>query len=96
MAYVPQPKRPKLIHLRAWRQYRLMGQFDLSVQTGINISVISHLERQDHTPQWRTIDRLAKALDITRQQLVYEAPPEAPGEWEEKPTSHKGGRRRKQ
>lgn len=93
MTYVPAPKRPKLQHLRAWRQYRLMSQFDLTVRSGISITTISHVEDQHYAPQWATIDLLAKGLDITKEQLVYEAPPETSATWVEKKAV--GGRKKK-
>lgn len=92
---MPPSKRPKLQHLRAWREYRLLSQFRLHILSGVSVYTISHVEAQDWAPQWGVIQALADGLGITKEQLVYEAPPPQPlVTWEEKPTNHKGGPRR--
>lgn len=94
MKYIALPQRPKLQHLRAWRQYRLMSQFDLHIKTGVAINTISHIEQLHQTPAWSTITVLAHGLDITKEQLVYEAPPPPREEWAEVKTFHNGGRKK--
>lgn len=64
------------IHLRAWRHYRILSQPELAELAGLTRAAVSKLETQrDATAKPETIGKLAKALGISREQLVREAPP---------------------
>jgi transcriptional regulator with XRE-family HTH domain len=61
--------------LRAWRVDRLISQDELCAKTGIAKSTLSKLENARNEANLATVGKIADALGLTRQQLVYEAPP---------------------
>lgn len=66
----------RLPNLRAWRRYKLMSQPELALYAGLTRSAISRLETHpDATANIDTIGKIAKALDISRDELVRKAPP---------------------
>jgi transcriptional regulator with XRE-family HTH domain len=62
-------------HLRAWREYRVLTQLELSGRSGVSNSLISRIEAGKKRPGPTTIGKLAEVLGITREQLVHEQPP---------------------
>ena len=63
-----------LPYLGKWRQYRIMSPVELQKATGLSLSVLSRLEHQKGRAGTLTIDKLCKALGISRTQLLYEDP----------------------
>ena len=55
---------------RAWREYLRVTQHDLARRLGVSQPTLSASERTDHLRR-RTLERLAHALDISEQQLVF-------------------------
>jgi transcriptional regulator with XRE-family HTH domain len=60
-------------HLRAWRLKRLYSQDELADMSGVSKSTIVRLE-SGSSAILSTIGRLAKALDVSREELAYEEP----------------------
>jgi DNA-binding XRE family transcriptional regulator len=67
--------RVDLQYLRAWRLAKLLSQDELVARSGVAKSTIVKLETRRQRANLATVGRLAKALGIAREQLVYEAPP---------------------
>jgi len=65
-----------LPYLRQWREYRLMTRGELAAAAGMSESTVVKLENQTQAARISTIAKLAAALKVTREQLVWEAPPE--------------------
>jgi transcriptional regulator with XRE-family HTH domain len=67
--------RPDILlpHLRAWRAHRLMSQVELARRSRVHFNTISNAER-GRPVRLVSVARLAKALDIDRRTLVYDAP----------------------
>jgi transcriptional regulator with XRE-family HTH domain len=61
-------------HLRALRRERETTLADLSVETGISVSTLSRLESGDRKPTLELLLPLARAYDVTLDELV-DAPP---------------------
>lgn len=61
--------------LTEWRRYRILTPSELANKTGIPRSALSRLENVKGRAGAKTIDRLTEALNITREQLLYEDPP---------------------
>jgi hypothetical protein len=55
---------------RAWREYLRVTQFDLATRLGVSQPTLSASERTDHLRR-RTRERLAHALNISEQQLIF-------------------------
>ncbi len=72
--------RAELRHLRAWRLKKLLSQDELSQKSGVAKATIVRLETRQHA-NLATVGKLAAALGIEREQLVYEDPgdPKATG-----------------
>jgi DNA-binding XRE family transcriptional regulator len=76
----PGPARWPLLHLRDWRLYRGFSQVELAERSGVALSTIALLEIDepypdyDHSAEAIIMVKLANALSITRQQLLYESP----------------------
>jgi transcriptional regulator with XRE-family HTH domain len=68
--------RVMLHFLRAWRAYLVLSIGELSDASGVSKDTIVQLEHERTRANPATVGKLAKALDITRRQLVYEQPPE--------------------
>jgi transcriptional regulator with XRE-family HTH domain len=66
--------RVTLPYLRAWRLKRLLSQGELAEMGHVAKSTLARLEKGDQSAILRTVGKLAKALDITREQLVREDP----------------------
>ncbi len=73
-----------LPHLREWRARRVLTQRELAERSGVDRIAILHLEAGKTQAIPATIEKLAKALGVSRETLVREAPP---GE----PTEHSAG-----
>ena len=63
-----------LPYLGKWRQYRILSPTELQQQSGLSLSVLSRLEHQKGRAGTQTIDKLCKALNISREQLLYQDP----------------------
>lgn len=61
-------------HLQSWREYRLVTRFGLSKASGVSRFTIRRIEEEGAVAHRATIDKLAKALDVTPEQLCREAP----------------------
>ena len=55
---------------RAWREYLRVTQLDLATRLGVSQPTLSASERTDHL-RHRTRERLAQALNISEQQLIF-------------------------
>ncbi len=58
--------------LKATRTRRLLTQDELAERAGVSQSTIANIERDNAEPQFRTIRKLAKALDVEPTELVGE------------------------
>ena len=58
--------------LKAVRTRRLLTQDELAERAGVSQSTIANIERDNAEPQFRTIRKLAKALDIEPTELLGE------------------------
>jgi transcriptional regulator with XRE-family HTH domain len=58
--------------LREVRTRRLLTQDELADKAGVSQSTIANIERDNAEPQFRTIRKLAKALDIDPTELLGE------------------------
>jgi transcriptional regulator with XRE-family HTH domain len=67
-----------LPHLAAWRRAAFLTQRELSQRAGVSQSSITQLETGTHTARVATIEKLALALGIHREQLVKEDPEAKP------------------
>jgi transcriptional regulator with XRE-family HTH domain len=56
--------------LKEVRTRRLLTQDELAEKAGVSQSTIANIERNNAEPQFRTIRKLAKALDIDPTELV--------------------------
>ena len=58
--------------LREVRTRRLLTQEELAEQSGVSPSTIANIERDHREPHFRTIRKIAKALDVDPTELVGE------------------------
>jgi transcriptional regulator with XRE-family HTH domain len=58
--------------LKEVRTKRLLTQDELAEKAGVSQSTIANIERDKAEPQFRTIRKLAKALDVDPTELVGE------------------------
>ena len=58
--------------LREARTRKLMTQQELADKSGVGVTTIVRIERNQVDPQFRNIRKLAKALDIAPTELVGE------------------------
>ena len=56
--------------LRAVRTRRLLTQEELAERVGVSPSTVVNIERDNREPHFRTIRKLAKALDVQPKELV--------------------------
>lgn len=63
-----------LPYLRAWCLKRLLSQDELAERSGIAKSTVVRLEKGNQTAILSTIGKLAKALTLSREQLMYQNP----------------------
>lgn len=70
------PSRAELEHLRSWRAYRELSMEKLAEIAGITSAAISRLENGLARANPVTVFKLARALGISRRQLLEEEPPE--------------------
>ena len=56
--------------LKAARTRRLLTQDELAERAGVSQSTIANIERDNAEPQFRTIRKLGKALDIDPTELI--------------------------
>jgi transcriptional regulator with XRE-family HTH domain len=56
--------------LKALRTKRLLTQEELAEKAGISAATVVNVERNNQEPHFRTIRKLAKALDIDPTELV--------------------------
>ncbi len=58
--------------LKAARTRRLLTQEELAEKAGVSAATVVNIERDNQEPHFRTIRKLAKALDIDPTELVGE------------------------
>jgi transcriptional regulator with XRE-family HTH domain len=58
--------------LREIRIQRLLTQEELAEKAGVSPSTVVNIERDNREPQFRTIRKLAKALEVEPTELVEE------------------------
>jgi transcriptional regulator with XRE-family HTH domain len=58
--------------LRSIRTRRLLTQDELADKASVSQSTIANIERNNAEPQFRTIRKLAKALDVEPTELIGE------------------------
>jgi transcriptional regulator with XRE-family HTH domain len=58
--------------LREVRARRLLTQEELAEKSGVSPSTVANVERDHREPHFRTIRKLAKALDVDPTELVGE------------------------
>jgi transcriptional regulator with XRE-family HTH domain len=58
--------------LRAARTRKLMTQQELANESGVGVTTIVRIERNQVEPQFRNIRKLAKALDVAPTELIGE------------------------
>jgi transcriptional regulator with XRE-family HTH domain len=58
--------------LRNARTRRLLTQDELAAKAGVSQSTIANIERNNAEPQFRTIRKLARALDVEATELLGE------------------------
>jgi DNA-binding XRE family transcriptional regulator len=63
-----------LTYLRAWREWRVMSQAELARRAKVSKATVARIEG-GQPAVFVTTDKLAKALEVTREQLVREGPP---------------------
>jgi transcriptional regulator with XRE-family HTH domain len=57
-------------NLKEARRHALLTQGELADKSGVGITTIVRIERNQVEPQFRTIRKLAKALDVDPRDLV--------------------------
>jgi transcriptional regulator with XRE-family HTH domain len=64
---------PYIRHLRSWRGN--MSREELAERSGVSVATIARLEKPNETgfATYATANKLASALDISREQLLIEA-----------------------
>ena len=67
------PKGTTLPHVRAWRERRWLTQEKLANKAGVKVRTVQYAEHGG-TVSARTIWALADALEVTPDQLCFEAP----------------------
>jgi transcriptional regulator with XRE-family HTH domain len=85
VAKIPDLKKVKMNGLRAKRLAAGLSLRQLSEKSGVAIETLSRLERGHNRPQARTINKLAKALDVDRAELTAPAAVPTPPRKGEKP-----------
>jgi transcriptional regulator with XRE-family HTH domain len=58
--------------LREFRTRRLLTQEELAEKAGISPSTVANIENDNREPHFRTIRKLAKALDVDPTELLGE------------------------
>ena len=57
------------LYLCAWRLHNGLTQKELALRTGLTQAQISYLEHQNHAPALKTLEKLAKGLGLSTQDL---------------------------
>ena len=70
---MPAPKGTVLPYVKAWRERRWLTQEGLRQRARLSLATIQQAER-GKCVSLNTVNALAKALDVTPDQLAYEAP----------------------
>lgn len=68
--------REDLVHLRTWRAYRSMTLKELAEASGVSLMGVQRLESGHARANPVTVTKLARALGITRKQLIEQEPDE--------------------
>jgi len=55
--------------ITAWRKYKKITQKELASKAGITQAALSQIEKVDSKPQKRTLEKVAKALSLTTDQI---------------------------
>lgn len=66
--------RAAIPYLKAWRLYRVMSAKDLAVKAKMTEQTIYRLERPGQLANILTVRKLARALEISYEQLLHEEP----------------------
>jgi len=67
-----------MMNLRTARKIKGVSQSELAAMTGVDQTTISDLERGRNTnPSWNTVTRIARALNVTPEELFGTGTPSA-------------------
>ena len=67
-------------NIRAWRSYRKLTQGDLETKVGLSHNSISRIETESVSPKLSTVERIARALELSLEELQFRKPPLAVAE----------------
>ena len=74
MVLMPQVRGRPLPHLKAWRMRRYMTQQMLAEHSGLAKATVTRAETGDNAVSFANIKKLADALGVTPDELVYTDP----------------------
>ena len=57
--------------IKAWREYFELTQKELASKAGIAQSALARLEKSSSTPRTSTLKKLARAMEISLEQLTF-------------------------
>jgi transcriptional regulator with XRE-family HTH domain len=63
-----------LPYLKAWRMRKLLGQNELAAKSGLARATLARAERGDEIVNFANIRKLAEALGISTDDLLYRSP----------------------
>lgn len=71
MVLMPQVRGRPLPHLKAWRMRRYMTQLELAERSGLAKATVTRAETGDNAVSFPNIKKLADALGVSPDELVY-------------------------
>lgn len=63
------------VQLSQWRRHFGLTQAQLEEKAGLGHNTVSRIERGENRPQFGSLDKLAKAMGISTEQLLVGTPP---------------------
>ena len=74
--YGPYPASEISEQVRKWRKYRNLRQGELEERAGLSHNTVSRIETGSVSPRLETVERLARAMDLSVEELQFKTPPD--------------------
>ena len=68
------------VQVASWRRARGLTQTDLEARAGLAHNALSRIENDRVSPRLGSLERIARALDLTVEELQFRRPPQAAAE----------------
>jgi transcriptional regulator with XRE-family HTH domain len=69
------------VQINRWRKFRKLSQRELEAMANLGNNSISRIEKSQVSPRIETVEKIARALELSVEELQFRVPPKAEDEF---------------